>query len=56
MVEFAWVSQGKLVALSAYFISKIGGGRYYAKVDNLWGYRQLRLTEGSSKVIAIITP
>jgi len=25
-------------------------------VDNLWGYHQLRLTEDSSKVTAIITP
>ena len=26
------------------------------KVDNLWGYQQLRLSEDSSKVTAIITP
>ena len=30
--------------------------RFYAKVDNLWGYHQLRLTDDSSKVTAIITP
>ena len=33
-----------------------GGQRFYAKVDDLWGYHQLRLTEDSSKVTAIITP
>ena len=27
-----------------------------AKVDNLWGYRQLKLAEDSSKFTAIITP
>ena len=35
---------------------RLGGQRFYAKVDNLWGYHQLRLTEDSSKVTAIITP
>ena len=33
----------------------IGGRRFYAKVDNLWRYRQLHLTEDSSKVTTIIT-
>ena len=42
--------------LSTYFVSEIGGQRFYAKVDNLWGYNQLRLTDDSSKVTAIITP
>ena len=35
---------------------RLGGQRFYAKVDNLWGYHQLRLTDDSSKVTAIITP
>ena len=35
---------------------RLGEQRFYAKVDNLWGYHQLRLTEDSSKVNAIITP
>ena len=29
---------------------------YFAKVDNLWGYHQLRLEDESSNVTAIITP
>ena len=33
---------------------RLGGKRFYAKVDNLWGYHQLRLTGDSSKVTAII--
>jgi len=35
---------------------KLGGQKYFAKVDNLWGYHQLRLEDESSKVTAIITP
>ena len=35
---------------------QLGGQKYYAKVDNLWGYHQLRLAESSSKVTAVITP
>ena len=35
---------------------RLEGQRFNAKVDNLWGYHQLRLTDDSSKVIAIITP
>ena len=38
------------------FVSKIGWQRVNAKVDNLWGYHQLHLTQDSSKVTAIITP
>ena len=34
----------------------LGGQTYFAKVDNLWGYHQLKLAENSSKVTAIITP
>ena len=34
---------------------RLGGKRFYAKVDNLWGYHQLNLTEDSSKVTAMIT-
>ena len=30
--------------------------QYFAKVDNLWGYHQLRLDKKSSRVTAIITP
>jgi len=29
---------------------------FYAKMDNIWGYHQLRLTEDSSIVTAIINP
>jgi hypothetical protein len=35
---------------------QLGGKKYYAKVDNLWGYHQLRLYEDSSKITAVITP
>ena len=35
---------------------KLGGQKYFAKVDNLWGYHQLRLEDESSRVTAIITP
>jgi hypothetical protein len=35
---------------------KLGGQKYFAKVDNLWGYHQLRLEDESSKVTAIIIP
>jgi Reverse transcriptase (RNA-dependent DNA polymerase) len=35
---------------------QLGHKKYFAKVDNLWGYHQLRLTDDSSKVTAIITP
>jgi cleavage and polyadenylation specificity factor subunit 1 len=34
----------------------LGGQKYFAKLDNLWGYHQLRLDANSSKVTAIITP
>ena len=33
-----------------------GAQTYFAKVDNLWGYHQLKVAEKSSKVTAIITP
>ena len=45
---------GKSVALSSDITSKIGW--FYEKVDNLWWYRQFRLTKDNSKVTAIITP
>ena len=35
---------------------QLGGQVYYAKVDNLWGYHQLKLDPQSSRVTAIITP
>jgi Reverse transcriptase (RNA-dependent DNA polymerase) len=35
---------------------KLGGQKYVAKVDNLWGYHQLRLSYESSKIMAVITP
>jgi hypothetical protein len=34
----------------------LGGKKYFAKVDNLWGYHQLKLSDESSKITAIITP
>jgi hypothetical protein len=35
---------------------QLAGMQYFAKVDNLWGYHQLRLDKESSRVTAIITP
>jgi hypothetical protein len=35
---------------------QLGHQRYLAKLDNLWGYHQLRLGEKSSKITAVITP
>ena len=35
---------------------RLGGQNYFAKVDNLWGYHQIKLAENSSKVTEIITP
>ena len=35
---------------------RLGGQQLFVKVDNFWGYHQLRLAEDSSKVTAIITP
>ena len=32
---------------------KLGGQKYFSKVDNLWGYHQLRLEDDNSKVTAI---
>ena len=32
---------------------QLGGMQYFAKVDNLWGYYQLRLDEESSRVTVI---
>jgi len=37
-------------------LQQLGGQAYYAKVDNLWGYHQLKLDPQSSRVTAIITP
>ena len=34
---------------------QLGGQQYFAKVDNLWGYHQIRLDKESSRVTAIIT-
>ena len=33
----------------------LGGQTYFAMVDYLWGYHQLKLAENSSNVTAIIT-
>ena len=33
---------------------KLGGQKYFAKVDSLWGYHQLRLEDERLKVTAII--
>jgi len=66
MVEFGWLltivkptcnwrqRQIKYHISLLYF--KDWGTEFYAKVGNLWGYHQLRLTEDSFKVTAIITP
>ena len=37
-------------------LQKLGDQKYFAKVDNRWGYHQLRLEKESSKVTAIIIP
>ena len=34
----------------------LGGMQYFAKVDNLWGYHQLRLDKESSRMTAITKP
>ena len=34
--QYAIGGNGKSIAISAYYISKIGGQRFYAKVDNRW--------------------
>jgi hypothetical protein len=34
----------------------LAGNRYYAKLDNLYGYHQLPLTENAQKLCSIITP
>ena len=34
---------------------QLAGMQYFAKLDNLWGYHQLRLDKESSRVTAIIT-
>jgi len=34
----------------------LGGQTYFAKVDNLWGYHQLKIAENSGKVTSIMTP
>ena len=35
------------------FFQRLDGHQIFAKVDNLWGYHQLRLAEDSSKIAAI---
>jgi hypothetical protein len=35
---------------------QLGDQRYFAKIDNLWEYHQLRLNHERSKITAIITP
>ena len=35
---------------------QLGGQLYHEKVDNLWGYHQLKLDQQNSRVTAIITP
>ena len=37
-------------------LQQLGGQKYYAKMDNLWGYHELRLDKESSKVTVNITP
>ena len=46
----------KPTTVPSHAIQKLGGQKYFAKVDNLWGYHQLRLEAESSKITAIITP
>ena len=35
---------------------QLSGQKNYAKIDNLWGYHQLKLFDKSSKVTEIINP
>ena len=37
-------------------LQRLDSQKFYTKVDNLWGYHQLSLTDNSSKVTSIITP
>ena len=53
--QFLRVSANQLPYQDMLF-QQLGGTLYYAKVDNLWGYHQLKLDPQSSRVIAIITP
>jgi hypothetical protein len=53
--QFLKVSANQLPYQDMLF-QQLGGQVYYAKVDNLWGYHQLKLDPQSSRVTAIITP
>ena len=52
--QFSRVSANQLPYHDILF--QLAGQIYYAKVDNLWGYHQLKLDQQSSRVTAFITP
>ena len=47
---------GTADAYQPMLFQKVGGQKYFATVDNLWGYHQLCLEDESLKVTVIITP
>jgi hypothetical protein len=53
--QFLKVSANQLPYQNMLF-QQLSGQKFYAKIDNLWGYHQLKLSDESSKVTAIITP
>ena len=55
-VNMQFVTTANQIPYQPTLFQCLGEQIYFAKVDNLWGYHQLKLTEDSSKVTAIITP
>ena len=53
--QFLRVSANQLPYHDMLF-QQLGGQLYNTKVDNLWGYYQLKLDQKSSRVTATITP
>ena len=53
--QFLKVSANQLPYQNMLF-QQLSGQKFNAKIDNLWGYHQLKLSDESSKVTAIITP
>jgi hypothetical protein len=50
------VTTADLLPFQETLFHALRGQKYFAKVDNLWGYHQLHLEEESSKVTAVFTP
>ena len=53
--QFLRVSANQLPCQDMLF-QQLAGKLHHAKLDNLWGYHQLKLDQQSSRVTAIITP